>query len=80
MRKETIKTIVIVVLVLLLIIGIFYTMVLPAYNQKIYNQGIIDGQMGMIRQQMTTGNIALFDSNGTIISKSIIEICGTANQ
>ena len=80
MRKETIKTIVIVVLVLLLIIGIFYTVVLPAYNQKIYNQGIIDGQMGMIRQQMTTGNIALFDSNGTIISKSIIEICGTANQ
>lgn len=79
MKRETIKSIIIIIFALIIIIGVFYTMVLPLYNQKIYNQGIVDGQMEMIRQQMTTGNIALFDSNGTIISKSIIEICSSAN-
>ncbi len=80
MKRETIKTIVIAVLAIIVIVGLLYLVILPLYNQKIYSQGVVDGQMAMIRQQMVTGNIALLDSNGTLISKSIVEICGTANQ
>ncbi|GBE19431.1 hypothetical protein BMS3Abin17_00154 [archaeon BMS3Abin17] len=75
MKKETIKTIAIVILILVIILGIFYFMVLPVYNQNVYNAGVNEGQMALIRQQMATGNIALIDGNGTIISKSIAEIC-----
>ena len=77
MGKETIKTIVIIVLAVILVIGVFYTMILPMYNQNIYNAGVEDGQMALIRNQMATGNIALIDGNGTLITKSIVEICGT---
>ena len=78
MKREIIKSIVIIILVLVVIFGIFFFMVLPQYNQGIYNQGVIDGQMSLISQQMATGNIALIDGNGTLLSKSIVEICNTA--
>lgn len=79
MRKETVKSITIVILVLVLIFGVFYTMVLPMYNQGVYNQGVVDGQTSLIQQQMATGNIALIDSNGTVSTRSIVEICETAS-
>ena len=79
MRKETVKSITIVILVLVLIFGVFYTMVLPVYNRSVYNQGVVDGQTSLIQQQMATGNIALIDGNGTISTRSIVEICETAS-
>ena len=75
MKKETIKTIAIVVLVLIVIIGVFYLMVLPVYNQNIYNAGVNDGQLTLIRQQMATGNIAYITDNGTLMSQSILDFC-----
>lgn len=77
MKKETIKTITIIILILVIILGVFALVILPTYNQYIYNAGVNDGQIALIKQQMTTGKMALIDGNGTIISKSIVEICGS---
>ena len=77
MKKETIKTITIIILILVIILGVFALVVLPIYNQNIYNAGVNEGQIALINQQMATGQIVLIDGNGTVISKSIVEICGS---
>ena len=69
-KKETWKTIAIIVLVIL-ILGIF---IIPKYNQAIYNRGFTDGQINIVVQQMQTGNIFIIN-NGTIESYPRCSFC-----
>ena len=71
MKKDLIKTIVIIVLVILLI-GIF---LIPIYNNQIYSQGFSDGQIDIAQVQTQTGNIFVIN-NGTIQGYSLNDLCG----
>ena len=73
-KKETWKTIAIIVLVIL-ILGIF---VIPKYNQSIYNKGFTDGQINVIQTQIQTGNIFVIN-NGTIEGYPICSFCEGEN-
>ena len=69
-KKETWKTISIIVLILL-ILGIF---LIPKYNQAIYNRGFVDGQINIAVQQMQTGNVFII-VNETIQGYPIQQFC-----
>lgn len=69
-KKEIIKTIAIIVLVIL-ILGIF---LIPKYNSRIYNIGFADGQINVIQTQMQTGNIFVIN-NETIEGYPICSFC-----
>jgi len=70
-KKELIKTIAIIVLIIL-ILGIF---VIPKYNQSIYERGFTDGQINVIQTQMQTGNIFIINE-GLIEGYPICSFCG----
>ena len=79
MKKDIIKNIVIGLLVLIIVVGVFYVYLLPNYNQKIYDAGVNDGQLVLINNQMSTGNLVLINEEGDLITKSILEICASAS-
>jgi len=70
MKKDTIKTIVIIVLIVL-ILGVFF---IPKYNQAVYERGFIAGQVNVIQTQMQTGNIFIVN-DGTIEGYPICSFC-----
>ena len=79
MRKEIIKTIVIIILIVLIIGLVVSFVLLPEYKQKIYNAGVYDGQINVIQTQMSliqnTGEIFIIN-NGTVESYLISSFCG----
>jgi len=73
-KKETTKTIVIVVLIILLLGSLAAFLIIPKYNNKVYNKGFVEGQIDVIVTQMQTGNIFIINNN-TIESYPINVIC-----
>ena len=77
-NKDLMKTISIIILLITLIV-LSIMMFLPGYNQKIYEQGLIDGQISVARTQTETGNILIIQ-NETLQSYPITQICGGTLQ
>ncbi len=71
MKKDLIKTIAIIVLIVL-ILGVFF---LPKYNQAVYERGFIDGQVNIVQTQMQTGNVFIINE-GLIEGYPISSFCG----
>ena len=74
MKKETIKTIVIIGLIVVLLGLLVAFLIIPKYNDRIYNKGFAEGQINIIVTQMQTGNIFIINNN-TIESYPINVIC-----
>lgn len=79
MKKETVKTIVIIGLIVLLLVACVYFLLIPKYNNRIYNKGFADGQFNIIVTQMQTGNIFIVNNN-TIESYPLSTICGAGGR
>jgi len=75
MRKEIIKTIMIITLIVLIIGLVVNFVLMPKYKQKIYNVGFYDGQINVIQTQMQIGEIFIIN-NETIQSYPIQQFCG----
>ena len=69
-NKDSIKTIAIIVLIILLV-GIIF---LPSLYNSIYNNGVVDGQIDVAQTQTQTGNIFIIN-NGTVKSYSLNVLC-----
>lgn len=76
MKRETVKTIVIVALVSLLLGSLLVFLIIPKHNAKIYGEGFTAGQIDVIITQMQTGNIFIINNENKIESYSISTICG----
>lgn len=69
-NKDSIKTIVIIVLIILLV-GIIF---LPSLYNSIYNNGVVDGKINIAQTQTQTGNIFVIN-NGTVQSYPLNALC-----
>jgi len=69
-NKDSIKTIVIIVLIILLV-GIIF---IPSLYNSIYNRGFTNGQINVAQTQTQTGNISIIN-NGTVQGYSLNVLC-----
>ena len=72
------KTILIVLLSILLVLTLFYFLILPEITEPIYQNGVINGQLSIINQIQSTGNIPIIsqvEDNQTIQWININQIC-----
>lgn len=72
-NKDLIKTIAIVILILIGLILVGFIL-LPSYNNQLYSQGFIDGQINIVQTQTQTGNIFIIN-NETIQRYSLDVLC-----
>lgn len=79
MKKETIKTIVIIGLIVVLLGLLVAFLIIPKYNNRIYGKGFADGQIDIIITQMQTGNIFII-VNETIQGYSLDVLCKGQNE
>ena len=72
------KTILIILLSILLVLTLFYFLILPEITEPIYQNGVINGQLSIINQIQSTGNIPIIsqvEDNQTIQWININQIC-----
>ncbi len=72
-NKDSIKTIVIVILLFIGLILVGFIL-LPSYTNEIYTQGFSDGQINIVQTQTQTGNIFIIN-NGTVQGYSLNVLC-----
>lgn len=60
-KKGLIKTISIIVLIVVVLGILFFLLLLPKYNQAVYDRGFTDGVVNVVQTQMQTGNIFIIN-------------------